>query len=56
MTGEGRMLFGRKVIDLGDDYDPVGSMEFKVITHNEDGEQLWSSYRDYHLFLVKKNS
>ena len=53
MKNEGRMLFGREVIDLGTGYSPSDTMEIKVITQDEAGEHLWSGYDGNPLSLVR---
>ena len=53
MTNEGRTLFSRKVINLGIGYSPSDTMQIKVVTHDEKGEELWLSYDDNPLSLVR---
>ena len=53
MLKSGGELFAREVIDVGDGIEPSGTMEIKVITHDEKGCEVWSSSGDYTLYSVR---
>ena len=53
MRMEGRELLDKEMIDLGIGYSPSDTMELKVVTHDVDGKQLWSSYDDNPLSVVR---
>ena len=53
MKDEGREIFACKVIDLGVGYDPADCIEVKVLTRDVAGYQVWLSYEDNPIHLVR---